>query len=102
MDLQRRRFVWPGSSAQFVPPNPTEELFPLSRITLAASALALALAAAPAAQDPQDALREKFTKKLESEFLAKADWVTDYDVARAKAKEQGKLILGYFTRSYSP
>ena len=41
-------------------------------------------------------------KKLQSAFLAKADWHTDYDKARAIAKKEKKLIFTYFARSYAP
>jgi len=35
--------------------------------------------------------------KLASPFLARADWVVDYDEARARADARGQLIFGYFT-----
>jgi hypothetical protein len=38
---------------------------------------------------------------LKEEWLKKADWITDYDKARAEAKKSGKTIFGYFTRSYA-
>jgi hypothetical protein len=41
-------------------------------------------------------------KKLASPFLRYASWKLDYDEARAEAKSSGRLILGYFTRSYAP
>ena len=47
-------------------------------------------------------LEEKRDKKLASEFLKKAAWITDYDKAREEAKKSSKPIFGYFTRSYSP
>ena len=47
-------------------------------------------------------LMAKREQKLQSEFLRKADWIIDYDQARAEAKRQEKLIFAYFTRSYSP
>ena len=49
----------------------------------------------------QEELADLRDKKLQSEFLKKADWITDYDKAREAAKSGGKLIFGYFTRSYS-
>ncbi len=61
----------------------------------------LGLCAVAAAQDPVDPLQEKLEKKLGSAFLKKADWQTDYDKALAKAKEGGKLVFAYFTRSYA-
>lgn len=47
-------------------------------------------------------LRTKRDQKLESEFLKKADWLTDYDRALGEAENQNKLIFAYFTRSYEP
>jgi hypothetical protein len=61
--------------------------------------LVLALAASAAAQ--QETLEEKRDKKLKAEWLVNGGWLTDYDKARASAKESKKPIFGYFTRSYS-
>ena len=47
-------------------------------------------------------LRTKRDEKLDSEFLKKAGWLTDYDRALGEAENQNKLIFAYFTRSYSP
>lgn len=69
----------------------------------AAIAVLTALAIAPAltAQDEPSPLEVNLEKKLGSAFLTKATWLTDYDAARKVAKESGKPILGYFTRSYA-
>ena len=61
----------------------------------------LAIAAPSFAQD-QAALIAKKEKKLEGEWLSKAEWTTDYDEARAASTKTGKPIFVYFTRSYSP
>ena len=47
-------------------------------------------------------LEEKRDKKLASDFLKKAAWITDYDKAREESKKSGKAIFGYFSRSYAP
>ena len=62
------------------------------------------LAAAPAAsaQDEKQELRDKYKEKLEKEFVSKIEWVRSFEQARESAKKQGKLVLGYFTRSYAP
>lgn len=52
--------------------------------------------------DRQQGLKDKLEKKLASDFLKKADWITDYDAARAKAAKSGEVIFAYFTRSYAP
>ncbi len=64
------------------------------RIALALVALAPALLA--------QSLQEKLDAKLQEPFVKNSAWVLDYDDALAQAKASGKLILGYFTRSYAP
>jgi hypothetical protein len=54
---------------------------------------------APAQAGP---LEEKLQKKLAKPFVKNAAWELDYDAARKRASESGKLILAYFTRSYAP
>lgn len=49
----------------------------------------------------QDELIQKRTEKLAKPVFEKADWLLDYDAARARAREQQKLLLVYFTRSYA-
>lgn len=58
----------------------------------------LLLSAVAAAGEMEDKLDEK----LKKEFVANAAWTTDFDAAKAKAKEEGKVIFAYFTRSYQP
>ncbi|MBI3272084.1 MAG: hypothetical protein HYZ53_24025 [Planctomycetes bacterium] len=69
-----------------------------NRVGLLVPALLLCGATFAAAES----LEEKKAKKLESEFLKKAPWTTDYDKARAEAKKTGKAIFAYFSRSYAP
>ena len=57
-----------------------------------------ALATAVAAQDLEASLQEKLSK----DFVQNAAWVQDFDQAKAMAAKEGKLIFGYFTRSYAP
>ena len=40
--------------------------------------------------------------KRKAPFLKTATWYTDYDAARDAAREGDRLILAYFTRSFSP
>lgn len=49
----------------------------------------------------QEELISKRDEKLKLAFLKKADWLTDYDKARAEAKKSGKPIFTYFSRSYA-
>ena len=62
----------------------------------------LLAASSLAAQNDQAALIEKRNAKLDADFLSFTDWITNYETARATAKETGKPIFAYFTRSYSP
>lgn len=68
------------------------------RTLIRAGGFLLALAAAAAAGELEDA----FEAKLEKDFAKNAEWTTDFDAAKARAKEAGKPIFAYFTRSYSP
>jgi type IV secretory pathway TraG/TraD family ATPase VirD4 len=67
---------------------------------LAPAVIGLALAAPAAAQD-QEQMQKNFDDKMAKEFISNAAWVTDYDEAQKMAKEQGKVIFVYFTRSYA-
>ncbi len=62
-----------------------------------AALLALAAGGAARAGD----LEDKRDALLKEGWLKKADWITDYDKAREEAKKSGKMIFGYFTRSYA-
>ena len=70
--------------------------------TLLISILSIAVATPLAAQADQAALIAKRAKKLESAFLTKNAWFTDFDEARAEAKKTSRTMFGYFTRSYAP
>ena len=64
---------------------------------------AVRIQAAPAQTEAptQDSLVAKFEEKLGKPFMKAANWTTDYDAARARCKAEGKLLFGYFTRSYA-
>jgi hypothetical protein len=59
------------------------------------------LAAALPAQKSQDDLIAEREKKLAKPVFQKANWILDYDEARAEAKKQGKFLFTYFSRSYA-
>ena len=46
---------------------------------------------------PAPTPEQQLQAKLAQPFLARHDWSTDYEVARARAAAGGKLIFGYFT-----
>lgn len=60
------------------------------------------LGSLPLAAQSSEALERMLEQKLESRFLEKAEWVTDWDEARSRAAQEGKVIFAYFTRSYAP
>ena len=67
--------------------------------------LAAGLLLTPAASSRgagQRDLQDRYEKKLAKEFIEYGGWITDYDAARTKAKEEGKVLFVYFSRSYSP
>jgi hypothetical protein len=49
----------------------------------------------------QEQLQQKYQKKISSDWFVKGGWSDDYAACRARAKKEGKIILVYFTRSYS-
>ena len=66
------------------------------------TALLASQASAQMAGPDEDALRERYESKLTESWITSNPWTADYDEAREKAKESGKVIFAYFTRSYSP
>ena len=67
--------------------------------TLVMSALAAALVAGGV---QGQSLQEKYDAKLKESWLVDGGWTTDFAEAKARAKKEGKLVLAYFSRSYSP
>lgn len=65
-----------------------------------AVALLLCSAGPALAQDVEE-LRRKRAAKVQEAWFTSNPWTDDYDVARQRAKESGKVIFGYFTRSYA-
>ena len=45
---------------------------------------------------------EKYQQKLKKDFVSTVSWIQSLENATAQAAKEDKLILGYFTRSYSP
>ncbi len=50
----------------------------------------------------QEQLKAQRAEKLEKSFLENANWILDYDEARKVAQKEGKFLLTYFTRTFSP
>ncbi len=66
---------------------------------LAASALALT-AGLPAQLSQEELIAER-QNKLAKPVFQRANWIFDYDEARAEAKKQGKFLFTDFSRSYA-
>ena len=62
--------------------------------------LALPIAAQRTPPTPEQ-LEERYREELASPFVARGNWVTDYDLARQRARDEGRLIFAYFSRSYA-
>ena len=69
---------------------------------LSNKALALALVLGWAGTASAQSLEEKLQAKLAKPFATDVAWETDYDKALARAKEEGKTVFAYFTRSFQP
>ncbi len=74
----------------------------LSLRSFAAAALVLTGAASAALAQDGASFEAKLAAKKGEAWFTSSPWTDDYDAARAQAKETGKPILAYFTRSYAP
>ena len=77
----------------------------IARIAVLAGLLAALFASSAFAQRAmlsQEQLKKQRADKVAEEWYTSAGWIDDYDQVREKAKESGKLIFAYFTRTYSP
>ncbi len=73
------------------------------KATLLVAGLLAFFAQTAAAQMPsQEELTKRLNDKLSESWFTDYGWINDYDKAREVAKESGKLIFAYFSRSYSP
>ena len=53
-------------------------------------------------QYDQEAMKANFEAMKTHDWYVGGGWTTDFDAAKAKAKESGKPIFAYFTRTYAP
>jgi ribosomal protein S17E len=72
------------------------------RLAIWAGLSAAILSSPSIAQRSAKELQQKLDDKLAKEWVTNAEWITDFDKAKAEAKRRGKQIFGYFTRSYAP
>lgn len=77
----------------------------LTRILPLCSIAAALLAQGVVAQQrsyPQDKMKANFAEMQTHSWYVGGGWTTDFATAKTKAKESGKPIFAYFTRTYSP
>lgn len=76
----------------------------MRRLIAAAFCGVLALGAAASTAVAQDAtkLQKQYDEKVSKPWFTENGFTADYDEALAKAKETGKPIFAYFTRSFAP
>lgn len=74
----------------------------MKRLLSVACGLLLVTGASLAQGGDKADLQAKYDAKLQKDFASKIAWTQDLSDAQKKSKESGKLVLGYFTRSYSP
>jgi hypothetical protein len=65
-------------------------------------AIRLTAAGMGGAPPTQEELEKRHAAKLADPWVKNANWITDYDEAKAAAAESDKQIFAYFTRSYAP
>lgn len=61
---------------------------------------ALALSASAVAQDDDN--QAKYDNKIAESWIKNGSWELDHSNALARAESEGKYVLAYFSRSYSP
>ncbi len=70
----------------------------MMKIALLCAAASTAFAAGALSQD----LEARYRAKLKKPFATRVTWHHDLKAAIAEARARDEIILGYFTRSYSP
>ncbi len=77
-------------------------LLPLTSVTLGLLLPAADLCGQEDAASRQQKLIARKQAALEQPFLNNAKWITDFAAAKAEAKQTGKPIFAYFSRSFRP
>lgn len=67
-----------------------------------ASGTAVARAEDKPAQQAKDDMTVKYEAKVAESWFTTNGFTDDFDTAKKRAKETGKPIFAYFTRSYAP
>ena len=50
----------------------------------------------------QEKMKASYEDMLTHDWYKDGGWITDFAVAKTRAKESGKPIFAYFTRTYAP
>ena len=74
----------------------------MKQLPLTLGLLSFCLAASPLTAQEGNDLQEKYDAKVSEDWVAQGGWILDYDKALAQAKNEGKYVFAYFSRSYSP
>ena len=72
------------------------------QLPLLAIALGIALPGLSAQGKTQEQLTEQWEQKQAEAWFTGGEWSADFAAAKERAKQEGKVILAYFSRSYSP
>ena len=59
-------------------------------------------ASAQRQQKSPEELRKQYEEKISKDWFKSASWSLDLEDSLARATKEGKPVLAYFTRSYSP
>jgi hypothetical protein len=89
------------SAGALLAPGTAQDVKPAIPIKPAGQPAATIQPAPAPPQKSQEELRKLREEKLGKPVFKKADWVFDFDAAKARAAAEGKVILTYFTRSYA-
>jgi hypothetical protein len=71
-------------------------------LILSSLTLALTVPGLAAQGDDQEKFQENFAEKQKEAWFTGGEWALDLAAAKARAKQENKLILVYFTRTFSP
>lgn len=50
----------------------------------------------------QEQMKANYAEMQTHSWFTNGDWITDFAAAKAKARETGRPIFAYFTRTYAP
>ena len=100
---------WSGDRYRSSPPNFLTRTFQRKNTEndvrtpiISCLALLVATSGLTAQGESQDELKQLYHAKVKAAWVTGGGWSTDFAAAKARAKQENKLVFAYFTRSYSP